>query len=74
MKNIKLNIKTKTQNYSIIIGSNLTKKISKILNNNSLIFKNCLLVVDSKIPKRKILEIKKSLKKKNIYTFFYKSK
>ena len=31
MKNIKLNIKTKTQNYSIIIGSNLTKKISKIL-------------------------------------------
>ena len=74
MKHIKLNIRTKTQNYSMIIGSNLTKKISKILNSNSLIFKNCLLVVDSKIPRRKIFEIKKSLKNKKIFTLFLKAK
>ena len=74
MKHIKLNIRTKTQNYSMIIGSNLTKKISKILNSNSLIFKNCLLVVDSKIPKRKILEIKKSLKNKKIFSLLLKAK
>ena len=69
MKNIKLRIKTNNQNYSIIIGSYLTKEISKILNKNSIIFKKCLLVVDKKIPKEKIFEIKKSLKKK-IYTYF----
>ena len=73
MKHIKLNIKTKSQNYSIIIGSYLTKKISKIFKNNSIIFKNCLLVVDSNIPKMKILEIKKSLKKKNVFTIFIKA-
>ncbi len=73
MKNIKLKISTKTQNYFIIIGSNLTKKISNILNDNSITFKNCLLIIDKNIPKRKILEIKKSLRKKNFYTFFIKA-
>ena len=74
MKHIKLNIKTKSQNYSIIIGSYLTKEISRIFKNNSVIFKNCLLVVDSNIPRRKISEIKKSLKKKNVFTIFIKAK
>ena len=74
MKHIKLNIKTKSQNYSIIIGSYLTKEISKIFKNNSVIFKNCLLVVDSNIPRSKISEIKKSLKKKNVFTIFIKAK
>ena len=73
MKHIKLKINTKTQNYSIIIGSNLTKKISKILNNNSIIVKNCLLIIDKNVPKRKILDIKKSLRKKNIFTFTIKA-
>ena len=73
MKNIKLSVKTKTQNYSIIIGSNLTKKISNIFENNSIKFQNCLLIIDNKIPNAKILEIKKSLKKKNIFTFLIKA-
>ena len=54
MKNIKLNINTKTQNYPIIIGTNLTKKITSVLDNNSIIFKNCLLIIDKKVPKFKI--------------------
>ena len=73
MKNTELIIKTKTQNYSMIIGSNLIKRIEKILNDNSIIFKNCLLVIDGNIARRKIYEIKKSLKEKNIYTFFIKA-
>tara|TARA_Y100001958_G_scaffold153949_1_gene142160 strand:+ start:339 stop:1445 length:1107 start_codon:yes stop_codon:yes gene_type:complete len=73
MKHTKINVKTKIQNYPIIIGSNLTKNISNILNSNSIKFKNCLLVIDKKIPKKKIVEIKKSLKNKNIFTFFLKA-
>ena len=74
MKHTKINVKTKIQNYPIIIGSNLTKNISNILNSNSIKFKNCLLVIDKKIPKKKIVEIKKSLKNKNIFTFFFESR
>ena len=53
MKHTRINVKTKIQNYPIIIGSNLTKNILNIVNNNSIKFKNCLLVIDKKIPKKK---------------------
>ena len=46
MKPIKLRINTKTQNYSIIIGSNLINNVSKILKENSINFKQCLLIID----------------------------
>ena len=67
MKPIKLNIKTKTQKYPIIIGSNLTSKVSKLARTNSVNFKKCLLIIDNKVPKKFILKIKKSLKQKKIY-------
>ena len=73
MNPAKLKIKTKSQNYSIIVGNNLTKNISYILNNNSIRCKNCLLVIDKNIPKKKIKIIKKSLKKRKIYTFFLRA-
>ena len=38
MKTIKLKIKTKTQEYPIIIGSYLISNISKILRDNSIKF------------------------------------
>ena len=62
MKPIKLNIKTKTEKYSIIIGSNLIKNISKILRTNSIKFNQCLLVIDKKIPSKMISKIIKSMK------------
>ena len=71
MKPIKLNIKTKTKKYPIIIGSNLTSKISKIIKNNSVNFKKSLLIVDNKVPKKFILEIKKSLKQKKVYVCLF---
>ena len=73
MKHIKLKIKTKTHEYPIIIGSNLIKNISKIIENNSLKFRQCLLIVDTNIPKTKVSRIKKSLNKKNLYVYNYKA-
>ena len=73
MKTIKLKIKTKTQSYSIIIGSNLVSNILKISKNNYINFKQCLLIIDKNISKKIVLKIKKSLSKKNIYVHFFKA-
>ena len=73
MKPIKLKIKTKTQNYPIIIGSNLISKFSQINKQNSLSFNKCLLVVDKNVPKKFITEIKKSLKKNEVFICFFKA-
>ncbi|WP_440693626.1 3-dehydroquinate synthase [Candidatus Pelagibacter sp. HIMB1695] len=71
MKPIKLKIKTKTQKYPIIIGSNLITNFSKIIKNNSLTFNQCLLVVDKNVPKKFITKIKNSLNKKQIHICFF---
>ena len=73
MKPIKLKINTKTQKYSIIIGSNLVTNVSKILKENSINFKKCLLILDRNISKQFISKIKKSLNKKNIYIHLFKA-
>ena len=73
MKSIKLRINTKTQKYSIIIGSNLGSNISKILKKNSINFKQCLLVIDKNISKYFISKIKKSLNKKKLYIHFFEA-
>ena len=73
MKPIKLTIKTKTQIYPIIIGSNLVSRILRITKNNSLNFKKCLLVIDENISKKIVLKIKKSLNKKIVYIHFFKA-
>ena len=71
MMPIKLKINTKTQQYPIIIGSNLSSKILKIINENSINFNQCLLVVDMNVSKKFIFKIKKSLsKKKKIIHYF----
>ena len=64
MRTIKLQINTKDHKYPIFIGSGLITKISKLLNNNSIKFGKCLLVIDNKIPKKLINKIFKSLQKK----------
>ena len=73
MKPIKLIVKTSTQKYPILIGSNLISKISKIINNNSIKFEKCLLIIDKNIPKNLIIKIKKSLKNKKLYFYFIKA-
>ena len=71
MKPIKLNVKTKLDNYPIIIGSNIIKDLANYLKKNSINFDQCLLIIDSKVPSRMISKITKSLKKKNIYKFVF---
>ena len=73
MKPIKLKINTKTQKYSIIIGSNLVTNVSKILKENSINFKQCLLIVDKNVSKQFISKIKRSLNKKKLYVHFFKA-
>ena len=73
MKPIKLKINTKTQTYTIIIGSNLVSNISNIAKNNSLNFKKCLLVIDKNISSKIITKVKKSINKKNITMYFFKA-
>ena len=73
MKLIKMKINTKTQKYSIVIGSNLILNISKIIKDNSLNFKKCLIIIDKNISNKIISQIKKSLNKKKIYIHFFKA-
>ena len=68
MKPIKLTVKTNSENYPIIIGSNIIKNTSNLLKNNSIKFKKALLIIDKNVPKRMILKIKKSLFKKEVYS------
>jgi len=72
MKKIKLKVNTNSK-YAIIIGSGLIGKLSKILNENSIKFDKCLLVIDNKIPKFLIKKIIKSLSKKKIIIHLFKA-
>ena len=54
MKPIKLKVKTNLDHYPIIIGSNLIRNLNSYLNENSIIFNQCLLVIDKKVPKKLI--------------------
>jgi len=71
MRTIKLQINTKDHKYSILIGTGLIKKLSKLLNNNSIKFNKCLLVIDNRVPKNLINKIFKSLKKKQTITHIF---
>tara|TARA_B100000686_G_scaffold343439_1_gene424286 strand:+ start:1121 stop:2221 length:1101 start_codon:yes stop_codon:yes gene_type:complete len=68
-----LKIKTKSKTYNVIIGRNLLKNFSRILNNNLISFDKCLLLVDNKVPKKILKKINFSLIGKKKITFFFKS-
>jgi len=70
MKPIKLIIKTKSETYPIIIGSNLIKDLPKFLNKFSINFDQCLLVIDKKVPYKMISKVTRSLSKKRFFKFF----
>ena len=71
MKSTKLNINTKTKKYSIIIGSNLGLNVSKIISENLINFKQCLLVIDKNVSKKNVSKIKKSLHKKKLFIHYF---
>ncbi len=71
MKPIKLIVKTKDENYPILIGKNLISNLSNILKKNSITFKKCLFVIDKNIPKKNLMKITKSFKGFENYSFMY---
>ena len=71
MKPIKLNINTKLENYSIIIGSNIIKDLATYFKKNSITFDKCLLIIDSKVPGKMISKVTKSLNGKKISKFIF---
>ena len=73
MRPIKLIVNTDSQKYPILIGTNLTSKISSILKHNSINFQKCLLVIDENVPQKMISKLKKSLKHKSVFTYFFKA-
>ena len=54
MKPIKLTIKTKSETYPILIGSNIINNLSKYLKKNFIEFNQCLIVVDKNISKKMV--------------------
>ena len=59
--------------YPIIIGSGVINNLSKLLRKNSIKFDKCLLIIDSKIPKKIIKKILHSLPKKRTITHIFKA-
>ena len=71
MKKIKLVVKTSSKNYPIIIGSNIIKNISSIIQTNNIKFNKCLIVADKKVPKKNLSILKNKIpcKTKSIHLF-----
>ena len=73
MKTLDIKIKTHSKTYSILIGNNILKNLSKTINNNSVKFSKCLIVIDEKVPKKFLKQITSSLSKKNKTIYVFKS-
>jgi 3-dehydroquinate synthase len=73
MKPIKLTVRTQTEAYPIIIGSNLVKDLIKFINKSSINFDQCLLVIDKKVPKKMISKITKSLRRKKVFKYTFQA-
>ena len=70
MKQTKLKVQTKNGGYPIIIGTNLSRKLSKIFISNQINFNKCFLLIDKKINKKTVKELVKSIKQKKIVLEF----
>ncbi len=63
MKTIKFKLKNQSQNYPIIIGKNAINSLSLFFKKE---FNQCLLVIDSRVPKKIQYKVLSKLKRKNI--------
>ena len=73
MNLIKLQVKTYNQKYPILIGNNILNKIPKLLKKNSINFNQCLVIADSKVPKKLINKILDLLPKKQRIIHYFKA-
>ena len=70
MSSTKLQVKTKDHKYSIIIGSNILKKLQSFLKKNFISFNQCLIIADKNVPKSLIKKVINHLPKKKIIYYF----
>jgi len=68
MKQKIIKVKTKSKNYEVHIGTNLISKLRNILKKNKLSFSKCLIVIDSKIPKKFRTILLRNLNDQKIFT------
>ena len=73
MNLIKLQVKTSNHKYPIFIGNGLIYKLSKLLKENSIDFNQCLMVIDTNVPKKFIKKIIKAFSKKKIAVHYFKA-
>ena len=71
MNKVRLKVKTKSKIYPIIIGKNIINQVPKILKSNNINFEKSLIVVDTKVPKKKLNILKKSIISKKKIIFFF---
>ena len=69
----KLLVKTDTQKYPIFIGNNILNKLNVFLKDNSINFNQCLIIIDSNVPKKLIKSILNSLSQKKLITHYFKA-
>ena len=73
MNSVKLQVKTNSKNYPIIIGKNIIGKLPKFLSENNLNFFKCLIIVDNNIPKKLVKNLSSSLLNKKITIHYFKA-
>ena len=69
MKNSKLIIQTKTKSYPIYFGTNILGKTGMLLKKNLPNVKRICIISDSKLPKKSLKKLAKSLKKYDVKIF-----
>ncbi len=67
MKTKKLIVRANQEKYPIFIGTGLVSNLKKIIKNEKIKFKKCLLVLDKNVPKKRVHIIRKKLKGKRVF-------
>ena len=73
MKKNRLLVKTKSKKYPIIIGSGVIKKIANILKSNNIFLEKCLIICDTKVPKKKLNTLKQKIKSKETIIYYFQA-
>ena len=71
MKIAKLPIKTISKKYNIFLGSKILNKFSSILKSEKIKFDKSLIIIDNKVPKKKIITLKKAINCKNKVFYYF---
>ena len=70
MKESRIIVKTKNKNYPIIIGENILGKTGNLINTQIPNCKKIALIIDSRVPKKILVQVNNSIK--NFNNFYIK--